>query len=419
MSVLDEVEVKVGGLSVRKIGAALKPGKGGRGKPMRSAVRVARFDPDAEDADGDQLVQEGTNQERAARAAAKAPGAAAPEAPAPAKVMAPRTPEELLAQRRQRAAEKAKVIEEVAKTRLTEHQLQTARRHDFSDLLDVDNDPMIRWDQENPPPYRTSWGGDGDEEYQQAFEEWEAAREEFEQNAPDREEQLYEVINDIFSGKFVAADGKEYHAAVQYVEETFSGAQMEGQIQDLETRQIVARFTRTLQTNGVVGHDHLKVEKDFQGRGIASAFNARNEELYRAMGFDSIEVHGVSNMNGYKGATHWPKNGFDWASDIERERFLGAMQAVVDRYQDEIRLGGELPVTKARVVDVADGGFQKVEDLVFDTAEQGRLLSQLIAQAMDEDFETGQIRAADLLFWPGAEDYFASRNLDFVYTRPL
>lgn len=89
--------------------------------------------------------------------------------------------------------------------------------------------------------------------------------------------------------------------------------------------------------NGInVEHGSLTIRDAYRGKGIASEFNARNENLYRALGARSITTSGSSSsgpdMNNPMGsiiygtgATHWARNGFTWRDDEARDRFISVI----------------------------------------------------------------------------------------------
>lgn len=69
-------------------------------------------------------------------------------------------------------------------------------------------------------------------------------------------------------------------------------------------------------------HETFFLNSESQGHGIGSAFNARNEKIYEAIGQVKILTTGTSNMQDSVGATHWPRNGFTWAGEPGKQTFL-------------------------------------------------------------------------------------------------
>jgi GNAT superfamily N-acetyltransferase len=288
-------------------------------------------------------------------------------------------------------------------------------------MMSYDNDPMWLWDNDHTPPDRNDFpeGDAGTTEWTKAWEAHDAAREEYQMDAPDREERLLEHFSDLLDGEFVAHDGKTYSSSVAMVDDVDGGVMVSGTLLDNRGNQ-VGTYDRVFNLEGYVYHSHLRIYDEAQSRGIGSTFNARNEQLYRAMGYDEIRLQGSSSSNGYKGATHWPKNGYDWADDENKEKFLTIADAAISLFESDIRAGGDGAINRAEIVGQDEAGMPIYGQMpVFDSAEQAIELSELIAMARDEDLETGTIRAGDLLNWPGAEDFFAQREASIDYRRSI
>jgi len=93
--------------------------------------------------------------------------------------------------------------------------------------------------------------------------------------------------------------------------------------------------------NGInVEHGSLTIRDDYRGKGIASEFNARNENLYRAIGARSITTSGSSSSGPDSnnpmgsiiygtGATHWARNGFTWRDDEAKDRFISVIDDAI------------------------------------------------------------------------------------------
>lgn len=88
----------------------------------------------------------------------------------------------------------------------------------------------------------------------------------------------------------------------------------------------IGRATRSFVINGndmYAVHDSIDIGKNARGAGIGSAFNARNENLYKLLGASSILTMGQSNEYADRtGATHWARNGFTWAGEPSKQKFL-------------------------------------------------------------------------------------------------
>ena len=142
-------------------------------------------------------------------------------------------------------------------------------------------------------------------------------------------------------------------------------------------------------------HQVFKIEEDYQGLGIGSAVNARNEMTYKEMGIELITTHGVSDPYQYKGATHWPKNGFTWQSYSDKVKFINRVEEAVDEYEG--------------------GNFK-----LFESPQQAKIIKELAEAAKQEQFDyPDTIHPSELLEWQGAEKYFKDRRLDFYYKRKV
>jgi hypothetical protein len=63
-----------------------------------------------------------------------------------------------------------------------------------------------------------------------------------------------------------------------------------------------------------------------QQLGIATALNARNEEIYRELGISEISLYGSSmGSEGKIGASHWARNGYYWYDENEKNKFLNKL----------------------------------------------------------------------------------------------
>ena len=77
-------------------------------------------------------------------------------------------------------------------------------------------------------------------------------------------------------------------------------------------------------------HETFFLNSQSQGHGIGSAFNARNEKIYEAIGQVKIFAAGTSNTEESIGATHWPRNGFTWAGEPGKQTFLETIAEALD-----------------------------------------------------------------------------------------
>jgi len=177
-----------------------------------------------------------------------------------------------------------------------------------------------------------------------------------------------------------------------------------GHYVDVETNEVIGNFGRTINilTDGTISVDNgsMKINSEHQSRGIGSAMNARNEVLYSHTGISKVNVDGASSRAqkpgeiNYIGATHWARNGFDWASSGERMSTLRGVEAAVmawNRGERTDREGNPLFDSDSQVDDVIN----------------------LVTRAMGEDFDDeNRVTAGELVRWPGADAWFADHGYD-------
>lgn len=162
-----------------------------------------------------------------------------------------------------------------------------------------------------------------------------------------------------------------------------------GELEDFEKgvtegQLSIADARRTLFINGdniFITHDSLGVGAPARGNGIASLLNARNEAVYRQLGISTILTSAQSGEQGdYMGVTHWARNGFTWASNNEKNKFLKIVDDAMNQeggnwFTDDERRrisslyakNGELDFeTNATIEELVD--FERAEEL-FRTGE--------------------------------------------------
>ena len=136
-----------------------------------------------------------------------------------------------------------------------------------------------------------------------------------------------------------------------------------------------------------VSHDSFYVNRRAQGQGIGSEFNARNEQLYKELGLRSITTWGHSGA-GSRGATHWPKNGFTWGGEQDKQKFIG----------------------------IIDNAIVETPELFSD--EDRKKISSMYSKDSEGFWQT-EATAEELLDFPAAEKVFSDANGQIFYTRPL
>jgi hypothetical protein len=101
---------------------------------------------------------------------------------------------------------------------------------------------------------------------------------------------------------------------------------------DINEDDIVGNFNRVMyfdKDGAEVLHTDLTVRPGVQRFGIGTALNARNEEIYRELGISKISLYGNSG-DGRNGATHWPRNGYSWYDEDQKNLFLDILSEDVD-----------------------------------------------------------------------------------------
>jgi len=149
-----------------------------------------------------------------------------------------------------------------------------------------------------------------------------------------------------------------------------------------------------------IEHADIVVYDKYRGMGLASEFNARNENIYKAIGARSITLKGTSSslpdsdnpempdMVFQTGATHWARNGFTWQDEKSKQNFIGVIdRALRDRPE------------------------------IFSTEERQRIGS-LYRKGGDGKFET-RATAKDLVNFESADRLFAEDGAVVHYRRDL
>lgn len=95
---------------------------------------------------------------------------------------------------------------------------------------------------------------------------------------------------------------------------------VEGQILSPSGHE-VGRFKRKIEYNDetrelTVTHDVLVLDREFQGKGLADAFNAQAVEQYQRYGVRAIRLHAAMDVGGYA----WARQGFRIFPEEDRER---------------------------------------------------------------------------------------------------
>ena len=304
--------------------------------------------------------------------------------------------------KKDRKEKRQKVLDQANEEGLTGRQqrvLDRFRMDDYRRRDQEDNDNLLAyWDRENDSPKAQDYANPDD--YNEAVDQWQTDRDDYEyelQNNLDNEADG-EDFDTLFTYEITGTDGQTYRVETLDTQVGEDGVAIYGAIHN-EADEEIGHFERLFNGNQVE-HQSFQIDDDYQGLGIGSAVNARNEMLYKEMGIELIVTHGVSGTGfegyaGMKGATHWPKNGFTWQNKRDKERFIESIEKAIDEYKA--------------------GNFA-----LFESPEQAQIMKELCEAAKQEQFDyPNTIHPADLLAWPGAEKYFKDNRLDFYYKRKV
>jgi hypothetical protein len=188
-------------------------------------------------------------------------------------------------------------------------------------------------------------------------------------------------------------NGVKYKSQVDSVSADESTISISGRVLDKNGRK-VGEWSRTLYLGSdkpYVYHNVFKVDEPYRKEGLGSAFIAAAELSYKAAGFDSIKVSGLS-QPGWNGATQWPKNGFDWANSGAKSQVLSAIRAAV----------------------------MANDDGIFSDETQRNVIKALLERAQNESLtDPNRVIPADLLDFPGAEKVFKDLGSMISYIRKL
>lgn len=185
---------------------------------------------------------------------------------------------------------------------------------------------------------------------------------------PEYSEQLLSMYNDEDKRGFSSRqDGIPY---VAYASRTFM--RVSGEKKDIR----------------LMSHDTLFVNERAQGQGLGSAFNARNEQIYKELDLDSVITWGTSGDK-TTGAVHWPKNGFSWAGEKDKQDFIG----IIDR------------------------AIAEMPELF--SEEDRKKITSLYRKNPDTGLFETEATAEDLLDFPAADKIFSDVKAQIFYSRPL
>ena len=301
------------------------------------------------------------------------------------------------AEARKNRAEKAqKIAKQADQTNLTSYQKRILRHFSMDDYRkrtrDENEQLLKNWETDNPAPAPQDY--ENPDDYNNDVDDWDSAKQHFLYDLENGDQNgQAQDFDTLFTYSIQGLNGKIYRIETTDSLLDWDGVAITGVIYDEDDNEI-GQFQR-LFTHNEVEHQLFTIDKDHQGNGIGSAINAQNEMIYKQMGMEIITTHGVSGGT-MKGGTHWPKNGFTWQTERDKNKFINEIELAIDTYQNGHKLD------------------------MFDSPEQAQIIKELCEAANKEQFD-GQNTTlpADLLNWPGAEQYFKDRRLDFYYKRQI
>jgi hypothetical protein len=251
-----------------------------------------------------------------------------------------------------------------------------------------------------------------------ADEEYKKVRGDLPGDAPDIDDDA--ILTELFTFSAVGRDGQIYEFQVDGVVDNYGEKMITGSIYG-KNGIFVGNFERSFKPESKeVHHDHLILTENSQKLGLAGIFNARNEQVYKLMGYEFISLAGLSNEKEYIGATHWPKNGFDWKDEWERDKFLGRMKSFLEFHEREKRNGSDpnKPVTISLTKKLPDGSEQTIKVPLFASQEEYEMIKKMVDMAASQDFgDPNRLTADDLLQFEGAEEAFKLWKATINYVR--
>ena len=323
------------------------------------------------------------------------------------------------------------LLRESAKDYISDDTVDAAKSFDpeeYDTVSEDDNserysDWLSEYQTENPEPDYADY--ESDDEYAVAYDDWQSELDDawdvFKSEGSDSEseidtESLHQAVAELFDFEFDTLDGKSYSVKLNEVVHDAGGdISLTVDFFDSSGRH-VGFATRTLDLqNKTVSHDILRINENNRGSGMSTVFNARNELLYAALGIENIEVSARSSADGdYNGVTHWPKVGFDWSEESDRAEFLDKVKDALNDYYAALKKNpDEVPTIKVKQETLV-GGVMNVDFVdvpMFSSPQEAEQLSQMLLEAMGEDFDDPKrLTAAEFVNWYGAEAYFKKGN---------
>ena len=231
-------------------------------------------------------------------------------------------------------------------------------------------------------------------------------------------------VKAMFNFEFIGMDGEKYSAEIQrsYLqkvkyEDGSSPRRLAINGKIFKDGKEVGFFDRTIypDTKTVV-HDHMHLDDEVRGAQISGIINARNELIYRSLGCDVITTKAASTI-GYNGATHWPKVGFDWQDDYNREVYFAAVDSALTEFALAIDKDPDI-LPMMQKLDPKSGMFAFVP--IFSSREEAEEVALLLTLARTQSMDDpDRLTAGDLVNWSGAESWFQVKAIEGGLVRSI
>lgn len=126
---------------------------------------------------------------------------------------------------------------------------------------------------------------------------------------------------------------------------------------DSETGEVIGSFYASFPKGeyGEVEHDLIRIDEEYQGLGIVQDFLTSTERMYYLSGIKSIT--GLAALQ--SGPYMWARDGFDWENEYEKERFLYTLR---DNVSLALRSGGLTNETANEYFSLIDRAFSENGD---------------------------------------------------------
>ena len=234
--------------------------------------------------------------------------------------------------------------------------------------------------------------------------------------------ELRNALAEIYEYEFLGNDGKTYSTKLDSAMKNETGSfSMSGKIYN-ESGEEVGFFDRTFLPDGTtVSHDHMKLEEGTRGSQISGILNSRNEIMYQEMGYETITLGAMSGQD-YNGATHWPKLGYDWLDEDQKELGLRAVEDALTEFALAIKENPDaLPMMTKVIEDKDDPDIStEVRIPIFASREEAESVALLIAIARDQEFgDSDGLTAGDFVNWSGAELFFQQKGIQIELSRAI